>query len=385
MEDNNKILGLYIHIPFCDHICSYCDFNKMIAKNEKKEKYISSLIKEAEHKINNFKDLKSIYIGGGTPSSLSFDLMERLLNKLSQLINLNQIREFTMEMNPNDITDDNIKKWIDLFNKYHINRLSLGIQSFNNKKLVYLKRNHNKKIAIHALDLLHNNNFDNINCDLIYGFKKDKYKNIIKDMKIAIKHHVKHISYYSLILEEKTILYDLFKKGNEIEMDEDKEADIYNKIYKYLSKKHFMRYEISNFSIPGYESYHNLLTWNNLHYEAIGISASSYIENKRITNIKKIDEYINYVNKNEFDKIIKEFNILSKEDIIYEALILGLRKNNGINLNDFKLRYSEDLLSYYPNINHLINENILEINDGNLRIVCDKIYLENAIINKIIA
>ena len=385
MEDNNKILGLYIHIPFCDHICSYCDFNKMIAKNEKKEKYISSLIKEAEHKINNFKDLKSIYIGGGTPSSLSFDLMERLLNKLSELINLNQIREFTMEMNPNDITDDNIKKWIDLFNKYHINRLSLGIQSFNNKKLVYLKRNHNKKIAIHALDLLHNNNFDNINCDLIYGFKKDKYKNIIKDMKIAIKHHVKHISYYSLILEEKTILYDLFKKGNEIEMDEDKEADIYNKIYKYLSKKHFMRYEISNFSIPGYESYHNLLTWNNLHYEAIGISASSYIENKRITNIKKIDEYINYVNKNEFDKIIKEFNILSKEDIIYEALILGLRKNNGINLNDFKLRYSEDLLSYYPNINHLINENILEINDGNLRIVCDKIYLENAIINKIIA
>ena len=384
MEDINKIYGLYIHIPFCDHICAYCDFTKMIANDDRKEKYMSSLIKEAKYKANNFKDLKSIYIGGGTPSSLSFDLLERLLNELSKLINLSNIQEFTFEANPNDINDDNIDNWIDLFNKYHINRISLGIQSFNNKKLSYLRRNHNKKIAIHALDLLHNHHFNNVNCDLIYGLYKDKYINILKDMKIAIKHHVKHISYYSLILEEKTILYDLFKKGQIIEMDGDKESKYYYKIVKFLSKHHFNQYEISNFSKDGYQSYHNLLTWNNMHYAAIGISASSYIDNIRSTNTNKINDYINLINENRFDEIIKEKNVLSKDEIIYEALILGLRKKEGINLNEFKERYNEDLLVYYKNINNLIKDNILEIKDGNLRILCDKIYLENAIINKII-
>ena len=142
-KDYNKVKGLYIHIPFCDHICAYCDFKKMIAKDELKDAYIDALLLELEYRYNNnlLGDIQTIYIGGGTPSSLSFDLLEKLLNKLKELINLDKIVEFTIEANPKDINSENIGSWISLFTTYHINRLSLGIQSFNNNKLNALGRN----------------------------------------------------------------------------------------------------------------------------------------------------------------------------------------------------------------------------------------------------
>ena len=380
----NEILGLYIHIPFCDHICAYCDFKKMIASNDLKEQYINALIKEIEYKKNTFKDLKSIYIGGGTPSSLSFNLLERLLSCLNDNIKLEDLIEFSIEANPKDINEDNIKEWIVIFNKYHINRLSLGIQSFDDNKLSTLNRNHNKKDAIKTLKLLHQYHFDNVNCDLIYGLIDDNFRKIKKDLKYAINNHVKHISYYSLILEEHTLFYNLYQQNKFKELDDDKEGILYNKILKYLNKYHLKRYEISNFAYDNYQSYHNLITWNNNHYQALGVSASSYIDNIRYTNIKSVKDYIKLINEDNYEAIIGEKIVLSDKDIMDEFIILGLRKNDGINIKEFEIRYHQNLFDVYKSINNLIDEDILEIKDGNLRIKYDKIYLENAILNKIL-
>ena len=157
---NNLIKGLYIHIPFCDHICAYCDFKKMIAKDDLKVAYVNALINEIEYRKDLLGNVQTIYIGGGTPSSLTFDLLKLIFNKLKEYIDLSKIIEFTMEANPKDIRDDNIDDWISLFKTYHINRLSLGIQSFNNNKLKTLGRNHQNIDAINAIRLLHQNNFD---------------------------------------------------------------------------------------------------------------------------------------------------------------------------------------------------------------------------------
>ena len=380
---NNLIKGLYIHIPFCDHICAYCDFKKMIAKDDLKVAYVNALINEIEYRKDLLGNVQTIYIGGGTPSSLTFDLLTLIFNKLKEYIDLSKILEFTMEANPKDINDDNINDWVNLFKTYHINRLSLGVQSFNNKKLKTLGRNHQKIDAINTIRLLHQNNFENVNCDLIFGIHGDNYHLIKKDVKTCVKNNIKHISLYSLILDEHTLFFNMYKEGKTIELDSDNEAKIYYKITKYLKRHNIYPYEISNFSYPNYESKHNLLTWDNEHYLGLGVSASSYVEGVRFTNIKSVKTYIKKIEENDYKSLTEEENTLNLDDMIYEHLILGLRKIKGINLNDFKNRFSVDLIDYYPNINKLIKDDVLEIKDGNLAIKCDKIYLENAVIEKI--
>lgn len=383
-ENKDYIKSLYIHIPFCDHICSYCDFKKMVGSNELKEKYIKSLIKELDYKKELFSNLETIYIGGGTPSSLPFNLLYLLLESLNKFVNLVNLKEFTMEINPNDINNENIKEWINLFNKYNINRISLGIQTFNNKKLKLMNRNHDKKQAILALKLLNNHNFNNVNVDLIYGFEFDNFSFIKKDINISIKNHIKHLSYYSLILEENTVLYHKYKKNEFQMLDDDKEGILYNKIYKYLAKKGFNRYEISNFSKENYQSIHNLRVWNNEHYLACGVSGSYYIDNTRYTNTYSIKDYINYIEKNDFNKIIGDTVVLDDKDIMDEELILGFRKEEGINLNSFYDKYNKTIFDVYPKINDLVKNKILIIENNNIKVNKNDLYLENYILNKIL-
>lgn len=383
-ENKNMLKSLYIHIPFCDHICSYCDFKKIVCSNDLKEKYIKALIKELNYKSELFSNLETIYIGGGTPSSLPFYLLYDLLNALNKLINLNKIKEFTIEFNPNDIKENNINELIEIFNKYNINRISLGIQSFNDEKLLLMNRNHNKEQAILALDLLNKYNFDNINVDLIYGFKLDNFDSIKNDIDIAINKNIKHLSYYSLILEENTILYHKYKKKQFEMLDDDEEGILYNKINEYLKTKGFKRYEISNFSKENYESIHNLRVWNNEHYLACGVSGSYYIDNTRYTNTYSIKDYIDYIEKNEFDKIIDSVVNLSFKDIIDEELILGFRKEEGINIIEFEEKYNKNIFETYPKINDFIKMNILILENNHLKINPKDLYLENYILTKIL-
>ena len=281
------IKSLYIHIPFCNNICTYCDFYKMISNDKTKEIYIDYLIKELEIKENLLKNLETIYIGGGTPSSIHPKIMEKLLNKLSQITDLTILKEFSIEANPNDISDELLL----LFSKYSINRVSLGVQSVRQDKLKILGRTHTLTTINNAITLLNEYGFENINVDYMFGLEIDSIESVKDELDILLKYPIDHISCYSLILEEKTILYHKYLKGEFKELDYDKETEIYYFICDYLEKNGFTQYEISNFYKNNGISYHNLRYWDNEEYEAVGANASSYIGNVRKTNINNLRKY----------------------------------------------------------------------------------------------
>ncbi|HHU55821.1 MAG TPA: radical SAM family heme chaperone HemW, partial [Acholeplasmataceae bacterium] len=198
--------ALYIHIPFCRKICTYCDFYKMVAKDSVKTKYVEYLLKELRLKKDLLNDLKTVYIGGGTPTALPLNLLDFFLYHLTKEIDLNSVIEFTIEANPSDIT----KELVNVLTKYNINRVSLGVQSFNDEKLKFLGRDHDEKTIKKAIKTLQRGGLKNINVDLIYGTPNDSFRKVKKDLKKIINLGAKHISTYSLILEKKTILYHLF-------------------------------------------------------------------------------------------------------------------------------------------------------------------------------
>ena len=379
----SRIEALYIHIPFCDHICVYCDFYKMIAKEEEKEKYIKYLIKELELKKNLLNDIKTIYIGGGTPSHLNINLLKMLFIELKKYINFNNLVEFTVECNPIDINQD----LVNLFKEFSINRISLGVQSFNNQKLEYLKRNHSKEIAINAIKLLQENNIFNINCDIIYGLEiidlfKDNLSIIKEDLDILIEYNIPHISCYTLIVEDKSILNKFIKENKYKPLDDDVEADIYDFINKYLKQNKYFHYEISNYAKKGFESIHNLTYWNNQYYLGLGANASYYYDNIRYTNINKLKEYYQGIDNGKLN-YLEEIK-LEKKDQMDEEIILGLRKLNGVNKNNFFNKFNCDIIMTYKNTYDLVNKNIL-IDDGEyIKVKEDKSYILNDILLSIL-
>lgn len=376
---NNKITNLYIHIPFCDHICSYCDFYKRIGNKDLINKYIVYLTKELEIKKQYLNDITTIYIGGGTPSCIGIDNLQLLFSFLKKYINFNNLIEFSIECNPLDITKDLIL----LFKKNKVNRISLGIQSFNNKKLKLLNRNHCKKDAFSALKLLNDNDFTNINIDIMYGLPKDNVRLLKNDFKYLRKYKIKHVSCYSLILEQKTILYNKYLKGEFKLYDEDKESKLYYQIQKFLTKIGYKQYEISNFCLPGYECKYNLNTWNNQKYLGIGASASYYLNNIRYTNIKNLNQYFKGIDDKQL--VYYEVSTETIEIKMYEEIMLGLRKITGININNFNNKYNCDIFQKYPNIEYLLKMQLLKLDDdNNLFISNNKLYISNSIINKIL-
>lgn len=370
----NRIENLYIHIPFCDKICTYCDFYKMVAKPEVKTKYVDYLIKELELKKHYLLHLKTIFIGGGTPTALGEDLFEKLLKYLNEFIDLNVLEEFSVEANPNDISLSMAK----LMKKYNVNRVSLGVQGLHPKKLKILGRTHNEEDVINALKNLKKAKITNINADIIYGVGKETFKEIKYDLDLLIKHGVKHISAYSLILEDKTILKKLYDEKKFFLYDEDEEGKLYKKIIAHLKKKSFAHYEISNFSKKGYESIHNLVYWDNKNYIGVGPSASYYIGNIRYTNVRNLKKYYQGIDSGnlEYAQTVE----LTKSDMMSEELIMGLRKIKGINLNQFEAKYEISVFNAFPIIKNLMKMEVLAIKDNHLFIPEDKLYLSNEVL-----
>lgn len=375
----NKIKSLYIHIPFCDHICSYCDFYKMLSNNDTVSKYIQYLEKELILKKQYLNDIEHIFIGGGTPSSIGAHNLQFLFDSLKKHLDFTQIVEFSIECNPKDITNE----LVSLFKQNGVNRISLGIQSLNNKKLKLLNRNHNKKDVLNALKIIKNNNFHNYNVDIMYGLPGDSFKLVRKDINILKKFKNTHFSCYSLILEERTILYNKYLKGDFKPFNEDKEAKLYYKIQKFLEKNKYMQYETSNFCIQGHECLYNLNTWKNQKYLGIGTSASYYIDNKRFTNIRNIKKYFNFLDNKEENLYIEEYEI-DTETMMFEEIMLGLRLNEGVNILKFEEKYNFNIFKKFPNINFLINNNLLEHKNDKIYIPKNKMYISNSIINKIL-
>lgn len=374
MTDNNTIKNLYIHIPFCSKICTYCDFYKMVASKEKQAEYIDYLIKELEQKKNYLNNLETIFIGGGTPTALGTDLFEVLLKYLNAYIKPNILKEFTIEANPNDISAD----MAHLFKKYQVNRVSLGIQGLKQTKLDILGRTHTEEDVIKAIKNLRDANITNISADLIYGVGDEVFSDIKYDIKILIKNKIKHFSIYSLILEDKTILMKLYKEGKFELYDDDAESKLYADIIKYLKSKNFKHYEISNFTKRGYESLHNLVYWNNEFYMGAGASSTYYYDHTRFTNIKNLKKYYQGIDNN--DLIYENKSFIPKEEMMKEELIMGLRKLEGIDLTNFQNKFQITIEKAFPIIHKLLNFKLLKIKKNRIFIPEKKLYLSNEIL-----
>lgn len=356
--------SVYIHIPFCKSICSYCDFCKFLYNEKWVTVYLDALKKEIKDRYMD-DPVKTLYIGGGTPSSLNMDELHRLF-RIIKLLNLNNLEEFTFECNLEDIT----LELLNILKENKVNRLSIGIESFNPKKLAFMERSANFKDAKEKIKLCRTLGFDNINLDLMYAIPGETLKDLNKDLNMFLKLKPDHISTYSLILEEHTKLASAHEEYISDELD----YEMYKLIIKKL--KGYEHYEISNFGLKGYESKHNLVYWNNEEYYGFGLGASGYIDNTRYTNTKNLKKYL-------LGEYVKEEEIVSKTAKMNYEIMLGLRKLKGINVLEFKRKYNEDIESVY-NLKPLYKNKDLIKRNNHIYINPSKIYVMNEILLKII-
>lgn len=330
--------GLYVHIPYCLKKCPYCDFNSYATSKEEvilnEKSYIESLIKEAKH--SNWKEeIETIFIGGGTPSMLSEKSIENLLNGLSKTLKIKSNSEVTLESNPGSISEPLYADKLKSFRESGINRISLGIQSFNDKKLKFLGRIHNSEQSLSAISNVIKAGFDNFNLDLIYAVKDETLDHWKKDLEKAIEQKPKHISAYTLTIEPGTDFGKESKKGLVHTSDEGTTAELYKHTQEELEKNGYKQYEVSNFSKKEKECKHNLSYWSYNNYLGLGAGAHSFKRNKRWINILKPEDYIKRIE--EKNNAIQRQEELSETQQQIEIIYTCLRKSNGLSLNKIKL------------------------------------------------
>jgi oxygen-independent coproporphyrinogen-3 oxidase len=361
----NEVKSMYVHIPFCKSICSYCDFTKVFYSFLYEEKYLNSLEKEIKEDRPN--KCNTIYIGGGTPSVLSNNGLERLLSMLSSYLESDY--EFTIEVNPETIDEDKVK----LFAKYGINRVSIGVESFNDEILLLLSRKHKFADVKKCVDLLNKYGIENYSFDFIYGIRGLKINHIKNDLKYIDALNPKHLSFYSLILEDNTCL----KAQKYVEEDEEVVVNQYDFIHKELEKRGYIQYEVSNYAKQGYKSRHNLVYWNAKEYYGFGLGASGYIYGTRYINTKNLTKYLDGINN-------RELEILTNDDIKEEYILLKLRLNEGIELDEYQKKFNEDLLKVKEKeIKQLINSNLIKIDKNRLTTTYQGMLLLDMVIVKL--
>ncbi len=342
---------LYIHIPFCDSKCFYCAFNSYTDKFSLKKAYMQALKVQLRYELENYtkkynKKIETVFIGGGTPSTIKAELYTEVFELIKPFLEENA--EITSEANPNSASI----KWQEQMYKLGVNRISFGVQSFDNIKLKALGRSHNSKSAISAIQNASCIGFKGINCDIIYGAKGDSMQSMKADFDMAFSLPITHISAYSLTIEEGTKFFDTkYKKPND--------EDLSYEIFDYIKQKGFIQYEISNFAkSKNFESKHNYGYWQHKEYLGIGAGAVGYYANQRRYTKKDIEKYI----KNPLNI---EFEDISKQDIKVEKILLGLRSSCGVEMTLFskdELEKVKDLLEYkkiYQKNSKIYNPNFL--------------------------
>lgn len=358
--------AVYIHIPFCEKICSYCDFCKVLYNKELVDKYLNSL--EEEIKNNYFGEvISTIYIGGGTPSSLSVSQLEKLFRIVS-IFKKSEDLEFTIEANFENTSTEKI----DLFKKYGINRISFGLESTNKKHLDFLNREFDRNKVISIINYAKEVGINNINIDLIYALENQTIEELKEDLNFITSLDIKHISTYSLIIEKNTLLSVLGTRN----ISEDLDFKMYRFICEFLKEKDFIHYEISNFCKEGYFSRHNTVYWKNLEYYGFGLGASSYIGNRRITNTRSFNRYFS-------KEYISNIEEVSNKDLREYEIMLGLRLAKGIDKKKFRNRFGKRIEEWY-NYDELIDKGFIIDDGNNLFIPEEKFYVSNEIIVKFI-
>lgn len=359
-----KEISLYVHIPFCDQKCFYCDFPSFVGKEQLKENYVKALIKEINNKITKEYLINTIFIGGGTPSSLGCNELEILLKEINKL-NLSNNIEYTMECNPGNLTKEKLK----IMKEYGVNRISMGLQAVQNTLLKSIGRIHNYDEFERNFKEARDFGFNNINVDLIFGLPNQSLENWKESLERIIALNPEHISAYSLIIEEGTAFYKLYEEDKLNIPTEDVEREMYNLAKSKLLEAGYYQYEISNYSKIDLECRHNLAYWNMDSWIGVGSAASSYINNKRLTNTSVVEKYIEGINND--NPIMEEEIINSLEDNIEEFMFMGLRKIKGISISEFKRRFGKSIEDVYgPLLDKYENAKLI-IRDG------DNLYLSS--------
>ena len=373
MIKNNEI-GVYVHIPFCKKKCDYCDFISYCNKDNLIYDYVQAV--KAEIQSQNIKpEITTIYIGGGTPSYIDSKYIIEILEKIKEK-NVSSNAEITIEVNPGTVTKEKLEDYI----KNGINRISIGLQTTNDELLKQIGRIHSFTQFLETYKLAKKVGFKNINVDLILGLPNQRIKDLKESLEQIIKLKPKHISVYSLIVEDGTPIANKIEKGEMQLPDEELERNMYWFVKNTLELNGFIHYEISNFAKKGYESKHNLNCWNQKEYIGIGASAHSYRDITRYSNTENIEEYIENVNNGNFNrnKIIHE---IQKEDKKKkEFMLLGLRKIKGVDINQFKNKFGDNPIYLFRNeLKKLTDERLLIIDNNNIRLTNKGLDLANLV------
>ena len=371
-----KPTSAYVHIPFCTQICYYCDFSKVFIKNQPVDSYLEHLIEE--YHSYNIKKLRTLYIGGGTPTALSAPQLAFLLEKLTDKLDLSYLEELTIEANPGDLDQEKIA----VLKDSPVNRVSLGVQTFNDRMLKQIGRSHLEKDIYENIANLKKAGFDNISIDLIYALPKQTMDDVKTNVAKAIALDIPHMSLYSLILENHTVFMNRMRRGKLPLPKEDLEAEMFDYIIAELEKAGFEHYEISNFSKPGFESRHNLMYWDNAEYYGIGAGASGYVDGVRYKNHGPIRHYLQAV---EAGNARVQEEVLTLKEKMEEEMFLGLRKKSGVSKKRFEEKFGISFEDQYGAVVSELTEQGLLVPDKDIvRMTKQGLFLGDTVAEKFI-
>lgn len=372
-------LQLYLHIPFCVRKCNYCDFLSGPATKETIEQYANAMKKEIlsyKKEYENY-EVSTIFLGGGTPSLLSARQMEGVFSTLFDTFQITKDAEISIEVNPGTVT----KEKISVYKKIGINRLSIGLQSTNEKELRLLGRIHTMKDFLETYQMARECGFQNINVDLMSALPGQTVESWKETLQTITQLNPEHISAYSLIIEEGTPFYEKYK-NQECQTEED-ERKIYKETIKFLKEHNYNRYEISNYAKPGFECRHNKGYWERENYLGIGLGAASLIENQRFQHIMELEKYIHTINEERFEDIIVEQEMLTIGAQMEEFMFLGLRLTKGISIERFYLTFEKKIEEVYGGvIQELIQRDLLVKEGKNLCLTEYGIDISNYVMSK---
>ena len=371
-----KPTSAYVHIPFCTQICYYCDFSKVFIKNQPVDSYLEHMLEE--FRSYDIQKLSTLYIGGGTPTALSAPQLEVLLDGLTKNLDLSVLEELTIEANPGDLDADKIA----VLKNSAVNRVSLGVQTFDDKMLKKIGRSHLEKDIYENIDRLKLAGFDNISIDLIYALPGQTMEQVKENVAKAIGLDIPHMSLYSLILENHTVFMNRMRRGKLPLPKEELEAEMFEYIIAELERASFEHYEISNFSKSGFESRHNLMYWDNAEYYGIGAGASGYVNGVRYKNHGPIRHYLSAVEEGNA-RITEEH--LSQKEQMEEEMFLGLRKKSGVSMARFEEKFGRSFDGLYGEIvRELVQQGLMQIDGDRVRMTKRGLFLGDTVAERFI-
>ncbi len=377
-KQNTLLNALYVHIPFCARKCNYCDFNSFVSETKIIDHYLHALEKELGA-LQGYSVFKTVYVGGGTPSVLTENHLEKLLSGIVRHIPASEIQEYTVEINPGTLTENKVA----LLRKYLVNRISLGVQSFQPDQLKFLGRIHSRDDAIDAFTLLRKNGFKNINIDLMFGCPGQTRNDWEKDLMAAVELNPEHISTYALTYEEGTSLTTYLKNGVIQRLDESVELEMYKTAIGYLTNNGYNHYEISNFAKGGYTCSHNYVYWENMSYAGVGAGAYSFIDGVRTSNERDVSKYIDGINEN---LNIKSFvECLQHDQSASETMVMSLRLREGISNAAFFKRFGYTIEDHFGHrINRLITDGLISYENERLKLTEKGLYIADTVMAEFI-